>query len=90
MENAGVTVNELDGIVEDGRDIKGVEVSIFLYQKEEGFKASLRSNEYVNCADICLLFSGGGHIKAAGCTLNYPLEEAKEKILSATKRFLRD
>lgn len=89
MEKIGVNTNELDGIVENGRDIKDVEVSVLLYEKENGFKASLRSNEYVNCADICLLFGGGGHIKASGCTLPYEFEEAKEKILSAVKRFIR-
>lgn len=89
MEKIGVGTNELEGIVENGRDIKDVEVSVLLYEKENGFKASLRSNEYVNCADICLLFGGGGHIKAAGCTLPYEFEESKEKILSAVKRFIR-
>ena len=88
MEKIGVGTNELEGIVENGRDIKDVEVSVLLYEKENGFKASLRSNEYVNCADICLLFGGGGHIKAAGCTLPYEFEESKEKILSAVKRFI--
>ena len=69
MDKFGVLRSELDGIVENGRDVEGVEVSIFLYEIEEGFKASLRSNDYVNVADVCLLFNGGGHIKAAGATL---------------------
>ncbi len=89
MKNIGIGTNELEGIVENGRDIEGVEVSVFLYEKENCFKASLRSNEYVNCADICLLFGGGGHIKASGCTLPYKFEEAKEKILSAVKRYIK-
>lgn len=89
MEEYGVDISDLDGIVESGRDIQGVEVSIFLSERDEGFKASLRSNEYVNCADACILFGGGGHIKASGCTLNYSLEEAKEKIVSAVKRQLK-
>lgn len=89
MDNVHVDQNDLDGIVENGRDIDGVEISIFLYETEKGFKASLRSNDYVNVADICLLFNGGGHIKAAGCTLPYSLEESKERILTAAKRFLK-
>ena len=36
-----------EGIVEIGRDIEGVEVSIFLHEAEDGFKVSLRSNEYI-------------------------------------------
>ena len=89
MESFGVLQSELDGIVENGRDIEGVEVSIFLYETDKGYKASLRSNDYVNVADICLLFNGGGHIKAAGATLPYSLEEAKERIVSQTKNFLK-
>ena len=89
MDRLHVDQNDLDGIVENGRDIDGVEVSVFLYETEKGFKASLRSNDYVNVSDICILFNGGGHIKAAGCTLPYSLDESKERILTAIKRFLR-
>lgn len=89
MDSLGINKNDLEGIVENGRDIQGVEISIFLYEIEKGFKASLRSNNYVNVSDICLLFNGGGHIKAAGCTLPYSLEESKERILIQSKRFLK-
>lgn len=89
MQDLGIDQNDLDGIVENGRDIQGVEISIFLYETDKGFKASLRSNNYVNVSDICLLFNGGGHIKAAGCTLPYSLEESKERILTQSKRFLK-
>lgn len=89
MEEHNVSISDLDGIVEIGRDIQGVEVSVFLYEREDGFKASLRSNEYVNCADVCLLFGGGGHIKASGCTLPYSLEESKEKMLTEVKRVIK-
>ncbi len=51
-----VKAGERDGIVEIGKSIEGVEVSIFLYEKEKGYKASLRSNEYVNVADVCFNF----------------------------------
>ena len=90
MEEKGVSQNELDGIVEEGRDIQGVEVSVFVYEKDDGFKVSLRSNEYVNVSDVCILFGGGGHIKAAGCTIKGSLEEVKEKIIFAVKRFIRE
>lgn len=78
-----------EGIVELGRDVEGVEVSIFLRQRGEGYKVSLRSSEYVNVADICLLFGGGGHPRAAGCNMNLPLEQVKEKIISKVKTYLK-
>lgn len=80
-----------DGIVEIGRDIEGVEISIFLRETEkDNYKLSLRSNDYANVADISLLFNGGGHIRAAGGVINnMPLEKAKEKIVTECKKHLR-
>ena len=81
--------NSHDGIVEIGRDIEGVEISIFLREKEDGYKISLRSNEYVNVSDICLMFSGGGHIRAAGGSINLPFEQAKQKVIDECKKYLK-
>ena len=81
--------NSHDGIVEMGRDIEGVEISIFLREKEDGYKISLRSNEYVNVSDICLMFSGGGHIRAAGGSINLPFEQAKQKVIDECKKYLK-
>ena len=87
-QKVGAGNNDYDGIVEMGRDIEGVEISIFLREKEDGYKISLRSNEYVNVSDICLMFGGGGHIRAAGGTINLPFEQAKEKIIEECKKHL--
>ena len=81
--------NSHDGIVEMGRDIEDVEISIFLREKEDGYKISLRSNEYVNVSDICLMFSGGGHIRAAGGSINLPFEQAKQKVIDECKKYLK-
>ena len=74
-----------EGIVEEGRSIEGVKVSVFIHQTEKGLKISMRSNEYVNVSDVCLLMGGGGHIRAAGCLLQGSIEQAKEKILRQLK-----
>lgn len=65
-------------------------MAIFLREIEGGFKVSLRSNEYVNVSEVCSMFSGGGHIRAAGCTLHLPLEQAKEKIIERVKTFIKN
>ena len=72
-----------------GRDIEGVEVSIFFREKDDGYKISLRSNDYVNVSDICLMFSGGGHIRAAGGSINLPFEQAKQKVIEECKKHLK-
>ena len=85
----GLKAGEHDGIVEIGKAIEGVEVSIFIYEKEVGYKASLRSNDYVNVSEVCLTFGGGGHIKAAGTNMNMPFEEAKKTIISEVAKHLK-
>ena len=78
-----------EGIVNWGKDIEGVEVSIFLHESIDGYKVSLRSIDKVNVADICLLFNGGGHRQAAGCKLKMPLELSKQTILNEIIRALK-
>lgn len=90
QENVGAEAGEHEGIVEIGRDVEGVEVAVFLREDEKGFKASLRSNEYVNVADVCLMFGGGGHMRASGCYIQaQTIEQAKEKILSEVYKALK-
>lgn len=70
MELYGVTGSDLDGIVDQLRITDGVEVAVFLYETEyRVYKVSMRSNQYVDVAKIAAQFGGGGHIRAAGCTL---------------------
>lgn len=62
---------DLEGIVEHLRDTAGVECAIFLYQTNaEEFKVSMRSKEIVDVGKIAVYYGGGGHMRAAGCTLN--------------------
>ena len=80
-----------DGIVEIGRTIEGVEISIFLREAEDNkYKISLRSNDYVNVSDICVLFGGGGHMRAAGGIITgLSFEKAKEKIVLECRKNLK-
>lgn len=87
-QKVGAGNNDYDGIVEMGRDIEGVEVSVFLREIDNGYKISLRSNDYVNVSDICLMFGGGGHVRAAGGSINLPFEQAKTKIIEECKKHL--
>ena len=89
-EEVNAQTGDHSGLVDIGRSIDGVEVSILLSEKEkDGYKGSLRSNDYVNVSDVCMMFNGGGHIKAAGCLIHGTLEEAKEKIINEVKKHLK-
>lgn len=70
MDFYGVGPKDLDGIVNQMRVIKGVECAIFMYQAgPQEYKVSMRSNGKVDVAAVASYFGGGGHIRAAGCTL---------------------
>lgn len=65
------TTEDLDGIIDELRVTKGVEVAILMHeQDEQKFKVSMRSNGNVDVSKIALFFGGGGHVKAAGCTMS--------------------
>lgn len=71
MDFYGADSRDMDGIVEQLRNTKGVECAIFLYEKQfQEFKVSMRSKNRVDVSKIASYFGGGGHIRAAGCTMN--------------------
>lgn len=62
--------HDLDGIVSQLRSTKGVECAIFMYQTNTcEYKVSLRSNGKVDVAKVAAFFGGGGHVRAAGITM---------------------
>lgn len=62
---------DLEGIVNQLRIIKGVECAIFMYQTgSQEYKVSLRSCKYVDVSKVASYFGGGGHVRAAGCSMN--------------------
>ncbi len=62
---------DLEGIVSQLNQTKGVECTIFMYQTGVmEYKVSLRSKGKVDVAEIAVFFGGGGHVRAAGCTMS--------------------
>ena len=86
-KNLNVQPGECDGIAGIGVNIEGVEVAIFARQREDGFKLSFRSNG-IDVSDICMLFGGGGHKLAAGCTIDAKLEDIKKVVVNETIKHL--
>lgn len=77
-----ISFNDVDGITSYTRDIEGVEVGILLKEKKENeVKISLRAKSYVDVSAIAQSFGGGGHVRAAGCTIYDSVENAKKKVL---------
>lgn len=66
----GITNSDMNGIIDQLRVTKGVEVAILLKESNKReWKVSLRSNSIVDVSKISVMFAGGGHIRAAGCTM---------------------
>lgn len=80
MINTGVDQNDCGILVNIPLEIDTVEVSIFLRKYKEETRISLRSKN-INVNEITKLFGGGGHIYAAGVTVDMPYNEIRTKIL---------
>lgn len=84
MQEYDVLPKHLDGIVNQLRITKGVRVAVFLYENEDGsYKGSLRVNDDTNVAEVAAVFGGGGHVKAAGFSIEGPLDVVVEKVIKA-------
>jgi len=71
MDFYNVLPKHLDGIVNQLKFTRGVEVAIFMYEMgTQRYKVSLRSNGLVNVAKVATVFGGGGHERAAGVEMN--------------------
>ena len=82
MANVGAKMGDHEGLVDLGRNVGGVEVSIFMRETADCYRISLRSNGLVNVNNIAQKFGGGGHKMAAGIKSNANFKETKEKLIS--------
>ena len=83
---AGVSsadVEDTEGFIDYPRNIVGVEVAVMFkpLPDKEAVKISFRSRR-LNVSDLSRSLGGGGHARAAGCTLKGSLQEVKEKVQS--------
>lgn len=76
-----------EGICETLRSIEGVEVAFVLKETANGTKVSIRTKE-VDATKISDAFNGGGHKRAAGCTIKLKINQAVEKLLIQAKELL--
>ena len=84
----GLSDDDLGALVDIPRSLFGVEVALCIRQPlpEGKFRVSARSNGEYDVASLCRRFEGGGHAKAAGCTLTATdIGEAMHRIVSAIR-----
>ncbi len=75
----GAVDEELETLIDVARCVKGVQVAAVIKQPtpENRFRVSMRSSCDLDVSEICALYGGGGHTRAAGCTIS------SDSILSA-------
>ena len=90
MEFYGVGSKDLDGIIDQLRLTEGVEVAIFIYQTgAQEFKVSMRSQKEVDVSKIAAYFGGGGHVRAAGCSMNGSIHDVINNLSNEIARQLK-
>lgn len=88
LEECEATEDEAGELVNIVRDIENVEVGILIKEVDiDTYKISFRSKDYFDVKDIALKYGGGGHIKAAGCTIkNKSIDEIENEIVNEIKK----
>jgi phosphoesterase RecJ-like protein len=80
--DADAVPEDTEGIVNYGRNIDGVMVSILLKEGDDSStRASLRAKPGVDVQKVAATFGGGGHKAASGCTVPMKMREAKAKLV---------
>jgi phosphoesterase RecJ-like protein len=90
LERHGAEADDLDGIVEFARSVAGTRLALLFRQLANGrVKVSFRSRGPVDVADLAQRFGGGGHVKAAGASLEGAMGEVQETVLAAARAHVR-
>ena len=86
FEATGALASDTEDIINMTLTVGGTEVAVILVEQSSGqFKLSLRSRSDVDCSKLAETFQGGGHKKAAGATLDGPLEAAQSRVLEVVR-----
>ena len=90
FDDLGATADDIDGLVDYPRDIKGVEVGLLFRETARGAtKVSFRSNGDTDVNALARQFGGGGHVRASGALVNRPLVEVRAEVLEAARKAVR-
>jgi len=90
LEDCNAKMEDSEGIISYIRDIAPVEIAILLKEfNESEIKVSMRSKRFIDVAKLTAVFNGGGHKKAAGCTIEKPIIEVDKLLLNEIEKVIR-
>ena len=86
------TKADAEDIVEIPRSVAKNEIALFFYQipdRTRETRCSIRTRGEWDATVLAAKFSGGGHRKAAGCTIKASMGTAKRQMRAAVKELLK-
>jgi len=86
------TKADAEDIIEIPRSVVNNEIALFFYQipdRTKETRCSIRTRGDWDATALAGRFGGGGHVRAAGCTLKVPLGTAKRQMRAAVKEMLK-
>lgn len=87
----GIDKKDIPNLVDIPRRIKGTEIAVCIKKVDDGFRMNLRSNGDADVSKVAMSFGGGGHIKAAGATLDFKnANEAEKAVVDACMSALEE
>jgi len=90
VRQASAQMEDAEGVIDTMRNIEGVEIAAFIKERENAVKVSMRAKSTGRVDGIAMKFNGGGHAKAAGCTLDMSVADAKELIKKEIATYLEN
>lgn len=86
----GAVRDDTEGLVERGRDIQGVVISVFMREEEGLWKVSMRSKDArYNLSELAAKFGGGGHAMAAAFRWKRSFQELEGQLRKAISELLQ-
>lgn len=90
MNKIGATEEDLNGIVDSLRAVKGVEVAMLIREHGKAkVKVNFRSKRKVNVQKIAKALGGGGHIRSSGAVVSGNIKNAEKKVLKAVFKHVK-
>jgi phosphoesterase RecJ-like protein len=86
------TKADAEDIIEIPRSVARNEIALFFYQipdRTKETRCSIRTRGDWDATLLAAKFGGGGHIKAAGCTIKGTIAAAKRKMRAAVKEMIK-
>jgi phosphoesterase RecJ-like protein len=78
-----------EGFVDLLASTKAADITVLFKEADEKTtRVSVRTSDRADAVAITSAFGGGGHARAAGCTVVAPLAEAREQVLAECEREL--